>query len=159
MCDRAIVVSRSVRPARGGTGTVIAAADLEEQTIAMKMNRLTATPGVPPWRNDSAIKAVFAIAVFLAIPASASSVAPFSTFWAANVAVQGVGHDASGDIFVLGAADTSPIAGHVSEIVMAKLDPSATKVGYFVYLGGSGTNAPRALAVDAQGNAYIAGYT
>ena len=125
----------------------------------MKMNRLTATPGVPPWRNDSAIKAVFAIAVFLAIPASASSVAPFSTFWAANVAVQGVGHDASGDIFVLGAADTSPIAGHVSEIVMAKLDPSATKVGYFVYLGGSGTNAPRALAVDAQGNAYIAGYT
>ena len=125
----------------------------------MKMNRLTATPGVPPWRNDSAIKAVFAIAVFLDFPASASSVAPFSTFWAANVAVQGVGHDASGDIFVLGAADTSPIAGHVSEIVMAKLDPSATKVGYFVYLGGSGTNAPRALAVDAQGNAYIAGYT
>lgn len=41
----------------------------------------------------------------------------------------------------------------------AKLNPSGTAMSYATFLGGSGNDRARAVAVDAQGHAYVAGYT
>jgi uncharacterized protein (TIGR03437 family) len=95
----------------------------------------------------------------MAWPAAASAPAPFSTFFQAIDSLQGMGHDAAGNIFVVGTVNNSPIPGHGMDLVAARFDPNATTVGYFVYLGGSGTDQAAAMAVDAQGNAYITGST
>ncbi|MGB7763213.1 MAG: SBBP repeat-containing protein [Bryobacteraceae bacterium] len=92
-------------------------------------------------------------------PLAASAPSPFSTFFQGIDSIQGVGHDAAGNIFVVGTVDNSPIPGHGADIVAARLDPNATTVAYFVYLGGSSTDQAMAMAVDAQGNAYITGNT
>jgi uncharacterized repeat protein (TIGR01451 family) len=42
---------------------------------------------------------------------------------------------------------------------VAKLNPSGTALSYFTFLGGSTYDAGRAIAVDSQGNAYVAGGT
>ena len=92
-------------------------------------------------------------------PLAAAAPTPFSTFLQENASISGIGHDASGNIFIVGTANDSPIPGHGVDIFAARLDPSATKVAYFVYLGGSGADSAQALAVDPQGNAYITGST
>jgi uncharacterized protein (TIGR03437 family) len=127
---------------------------------AMAIKCLALPRGTLPRRSDTALVAFVAAALFLvAGPVTASVPPPFSTFLQENVTLQGIGHDAAGDIFVLGGVNDSPIPGHGSDLVVARLDASATKVVYFVYLGGSGDDQGRALAVDQQGNAYITGYT
>jgi uncharacterized protein (TIGR03437 family) len=126
----------------------------------MAIKCLALPRGILPRRSDTAFVAFVAAAFFLvAGPVTASVPPPFSTFLQENVTLQGIGHDAAGDIFVLGGVNDSPIPGHGADLVVARLDASATKVVYFVYLGGSGDDEGRALAVDAQGNAYITGYT
>ncbi|MGB7763214.1 MAG: SBBP repeat-containing protein [Bryobacteraceae bacterium] len=89
----------------------------------------------------------------------ASAPSPFSTFLVANATLQGMGHDAAGNIYVLGTVTDSPIPGRATSLVAARFDPNATTVAYFVYLGGSSTDQAAAMAVDAQGNAYITGNT
>jgi len=95
----------------------------------------------------------------MAWPAAASAPAPFSTFFQSIDSVQGIGHDAAGNIFVLGTVNNSPVPGHGVDLVVARFDANATTAGYFVYLGGSGDDYAAAMAVDAQGNAYITGGT
>jgi Beta-propeller repeat len=122
-------------------------------------------PLVPSRRSpqrcgDSALAALVTIAILLlAGPAAAATPSPFSTFLAPNVFIRSIAHDPSCNLYVLGVTADSPIPGHVSDIVMAKLDPNAAAAAYFLYLGGSNVNTPGALAVDAQGNAYITGWT
>ena len=48
--------------------------------------------------------------------------------------------------------------GQVSDAFVAKIDASGRLV-YATYLGGSGTDIAKAIAVDTQGNAYVAGVT
>jgi uncharacterized protein (TIGR03437 family) len=48
--------------------------------------------------------------------------------------------------------------GQVSDAFVAKIDVSG-KLVYATYLGGSGTDIAKAIAVDMQGNAYVAGVT
>jgi len=116
--------------------------------------------GILPRRSDTALVAFVAAQLFLvAGPVTASVPPPFSTFLQENVMLQGIGHDAAGNIFVLGTTNDSPIPDHGADLVVARLDASATKVVYLVYLGGSGDDTGLALAVDPQGNAYITGYT
>ncbi|HEY1184040.1 MAG TPA: SBBP repeat-containing protein [Bryobacteraceae bacterium] len=88
----------------------------------------------------------------------ASAPAPFSTFLLANASLQGMGHDAAGNIYVLGTVTNSPIPGRATSLFAARFDPNATTTTYFVYLG-SGSDVAGGLAVDAQGNAYITGNT
>ncbi|MGQ0798113.1 MAG: SBBP repeat-containing protein [Methanobacteriota archaeon] len=75
--------------------------------------------------------------------------------------------DASGHVYVAGttkSADfpTTPEAfdktygGQFSDIFLAKFRPDGSLV-YSTYIGGSGPDAPWAIAVDRQGNAYLAG--
>jgi uncharacterized protein (TIGR03437 family) len=60
---------------------------------------------------------------------------------------------------VSGQVTESPTPGNGQDVFVAKLDPAASKFIYFVYLGGSSTETASGLAVDAAGNAYIAGST
>ncbi len=120
----------------------------------------------PPRRSDSALAALVIAILFLAGPASASAPAPFSTFLAGDLTPLAVGHDAAGNIFLLGTPYNPPSVpfstpDHLPPTVVLRLDPNASQVAYFVYVGSSSGSpeAPRALAVDAQGNAYITGTT
>jgi hypothetical protein len=83
----------------------------------------------------------------------------------------GVAVDASGNAYVTGDTDstdfpTTPGAfrttfpGFRSGIV-AKLNPTGTALVYSTYLGGTsnGPTRPRAIAIDASGNAYLVGMT
>jgi uncharacterized protein (TIGR03437 family) len=109
--------------------------------------------------NNSARVAFVAIALLLITgPLAAAPPSPFSTFLVANATVQGIGHDAAGNVFVLGTVTNSPIPGRATSLFAARFDPNATTTTYFVYLG-SGSDVAGALAVDAQGNAYITGHT
>jgi hypothetical protein len=57
---------------------------------------------------------------------------------------------------VLKPLQAGPQAGH-QDVVVVKLDPAGNLV-YSTYLGGSGRNGASSIAVDAAGNAYIAGF-
>jgi Tol biopolymer transport system component len=46
-----------------------------------------------------------------------------------------------------------------SDAFILKLDPTGSMLVYSTYLGGSREDAGRGIAVDADGNAYVAGYT
>jgi uncharacterized protein (TIGR03437 family) len=48
--------------------------------------------------------------------------------------------------------------GQVSDAFVTKIDPTG-KIVYSTYLGGANTDVVQAIAVDAQGNAYVAGTT
>ncbi len=45
------------------------------------------------------------------------------------------------------------------DVFVAKWDPSGTKLLWATYLGGSGDDSLAGLAVDAEGNAYVTGFT
>ncbi len=121
----------------------------------------------PPRYGDSALAAlVITIFLFLAGSASAAAVTTFSTFLAANLTPFAVGHDAAGNIFLLGTPYHPPGApfsasDHLPQIAVMRLDPNASRVAYFVSVGSSSGSpeAPTTMVIDAQGNAYITGTT
>ncbi|HEY6389843.1 MAG TPA: SBBP repeat-containing protein [Bryobacteraceae bacterium] len=73
--------------------------------------------------------------------------------------------DSAGNIFLAGqtASTNFPLrAGGTAgnrDIFIAKLDPTGNHLIYSTVLGGAQTDCPGAIAVDAAGNAYVAGYT
>ncbi len=75
--------------------------------------------------------------------------------------------DGSGNIYVSGdtlSADfpTNSISqrfGGVRDSFVIKLNPASTNLLYSTYLGGSGSDFAQGIAVDAQGEAVISGYT
>ncbi|PYT27373.1 MAG: hypothetical protein DMG57_18295 [Acidobacteria bacterium] len=83
---------------------------------------------------------------------------------------QAITFDASGNVYVAGGADgpefdTTPGAfqskryiGHGDAFVF-KLNPFGTRLLYSTLVGGTFDEAADSLAVDQQGNAYIAGFT
>ncbi len=83
----------------------------------------------------------------------------FSTYLKERSSITQIAIDATGNLYVLGYVEESPVPSHGIDLFIAKLDPNATTVEYFVYLGGASTDVGEALAVDAAGNAYIAGIT
>lgn len=84
--------------------------------------------------------------------------------WGAGIAV-----DASGDAYVTGVTGSSdfPVAGELDTIYnggdydafVAKVNATGTELVYSGFLGGSGTDWGRDIAVDASGNAYVTGWT
>ncbi len=85
-----------------------------------------------------------------------------------NDAGYGIAVDAAGNAYVTGQAGGSgfPVTsgalqtayGRSVDAFVARLD-SAGRLVYCTYLGGSGTDVGRAIAVDSQGSAYVTGYT
>lgn len=71
--------------------------------------------------------------------------------------------DSSGNIYIAGDTDSLSLSGSgrrsSRDGFVAKLDSTGSQLLYLTYFGGSGNESTRALAVDASGNAYVAGYT
>lgn len=73
--------------------------------------------------------------------------------------------DPSGNIYIAGVtqsvdfpASSGSSAGGL-DVFVTKLDPTGTHVLFSTYVGGSGTDDARSLAVDTAGNVYVAGLT
>jgi uncharacterized repeat protein (TIGR01451 family) len=84
--------------------------------------------------------------------------------------ITSIAFDPAGNVYVAGTA-TSPdlpvtpgafqktVTSGVSHVFVAKLNPQGTTILYLTYLGGSNTDEADSIAVDAAGNAYVAGAT
>jgi len=82
---------------------------------------------------------------------------------------QGIAVDAAGHAYITGetsstnfpttsgALQTAP--GGFRDAFVTKLNPAGAALVYSTYLGGSGTDVGRAIAVDGAGNAYVTGHT
>jgi len=55
-------------------------------------------------------------------------------------------------------APTKTVAGDISGFI-AKLNANGTALIYATYIGGTGSDVPGGVKIDAGGNAYVAGYT
>jgi hypothetical protein len=116
-----------------------------------------------------------------ALPLVIDPVLSYSTYlggsgfdYAAGVAVDGAssayvtGYTNSLDFPLQGGAQAAPGGGTCGngldtytcfDAFIVKLDPTGTRLVYATYFGGSGEDYGAAIAVDASGAAYIAGYT
>ncbi len=80
-------------------------------------------------------------------------------------AIYGMVADPSGNLYVTGETasgslwNASAPSRSSRDAFVAKLNPTATQVLFTVYLGGSGRDAGKALAVDGAGNVYVTGVT
>lgn len=104
-------------------------------------------------------------------PAVDHAVNLFSTFMGGSGVDIGtvLALDPAGNIYITGATSSLdfPVAGALQgayaggaqDGFIVKLSPDGKTVLYSTYLGGSGADTSYALAVDAQGYAYVAGFT
>jgi hypothetical protein len=82
---------------------------------------------------------------------------------------QSIAADASGNAYVTGVTGggfpVSPgtyqtsFGGDFDDAFVIKLNPAGTALVYSTYLGGSGVDEGKGIAVDSSGNAYVTGYT
>jgi hypothetical protein len=81
----------------------------------------------------------------------------------------GIAVDASGNAYVIGTTTSTDFPttagafqtafGGNQDAFVAKLDPTGARLVYSTYLGGSSYDVGLSIAVDAAGNAYVAGFT
>jgi hypothetical protein len=97
----------------------------------------------------------------------------YSTFLGGNSADNGAGVavDAAGNAYIVGttqspdfpttagAFDRTGAVSSFSDVFVAKLNPTGTALVYATFIGGSDLDWGRAIAIDAAGNAYVAGQT
>jgi uncharacterized repeat protein (TIGR01451 family) len=94
----------------------------------------------------------------------------YSTFLGGASFDQGTGIavDAQGSAYVTGYTESTdfPLAGALqgtlhgfNDAFVVKLNPAGTALVYGTYLGGDSDDLGNAIAVDAQGSAYVVGYT
>jgi len=83
---------------------------------------------------------------------------------------QGIAADAAGDAYVTGYTGSSNFptknalqgsynGGSGGDAFVAKVNPAGAALVYSTYLGGSADDRGNGIAADAQGNAYVTGYT
>src|SRR5262249_45101868 len=84
--------------------------------------------------------------------------------------VSGIAVDSSGNAYVTGftgagfpttagAFQTVFAGGNESDAFVTKVNPTGSALVYSTYLGGSGADGGRGIAVDSAGNAYVTGFT
>ena len=87
-----------------------------------------------------------------------------------NDTAQAIAVDSAGNAYITGASYSTTFAGAPAggaqttnngspDAFVAKLNANATALLYFTFLGGTGVDQGEAIAVDAVGNAWIAGQT
>jgi Beta-propeller repeat len=69
-----------------------------------------------------------------------------------------IASDSHGNIYLAGSA-VIDAASQATSVLIAKLDPRATQYLYLAYLDSAASDQVSAIAVDAAGNAYVAGST
>jgi hypothetical protein len=99
----------------------------------------------------------------------AGSTLLYSTFLGPNnyAFPQSLVLDASNDAYVLASTSSSlfqtsnAIEAYTdqSDLLVVEIDPSATTQPFSTYLGGSGNESPAGMALDSNGNIYVAGAT
>ncbi len=128
-------------------------------------------------RHNGAYEVTFDIEPFdTALPLVIDPVLSFTTFFGGasntrgNVS-QAIALDTEGNVYITGNTDSGntglpvtpgavqPTSGGSSDVFVAKLDASGTTLLYCTYLGGADSDAGLGIAVDASGNAYVAGET
>ncbi len=108
--------------------------------------------------------------VFVTRLSADGSTIQFSTYLggSGNDIGNGIALDATGAIYLTGnTTSTDFVTGNAiqpsnrgaSDAFIAKLDPAGSQLVYSSYLGSSGDDVGYAIAVDAGGSAYVAGYT
>ena len=95
----------------------------------------------------------------------------YSTYLGGTGTDQGNGivADATGNAYLVGTTNSKniPLAGTplqsqlngVQNAFVMKLNPSGSALTYSTYLGGNGSDSGNGIAIDATGNAYVAGQT
>jgi len=103
-------------------------------------------------------------------PLTIDPVIEYSTYLGGNA-------DDNADAIAVGSDGSAYVSGHLQspqypnldpfqqasgtqqDIVVTKFTPSGSALVFYTYVGGGGINAVTAMALDASGNAYVAGYT
>jgi uncharacterized protein (TIGR03437 family) len=93
-----------------------------------------------------------------AAPAATFPVLTYSTYLRDSFTPKAIATDSSGNIYLAGNAIVDP-GTLQSTVLVVKLNPQASQYVYVRYLGGSVNDSASAIAVDAAGNAYVAGST
>ncbi len=96
----------------------------------------------------------------------------YSTYLGGNQLDQGnaIAVDSSGDVFVAGSTASgdfpattgawqAAFAGGQTDAYVAKISPAGDALTYATYLGGTGNDIANGIALDASGDAYVAGST
>ena len=96
----------------------------------------------------------------LAFAASAPTfpVLTYSTYLRDSFTPNAIARDSSGNIYMAGSAVVDAGTSQTAVLVV-KLNPQASQYLYVHYLAGSRYDRANAIAVDAAGNAYVAGST
>lgn len=92
----------------------------------------------------------------------------YSTFLSANPdTIAGVAADVAGNAYLAGVtfiynkwplqAPLQPTIKGYSNAFVSKINPTGSALVYSTYLGGTGSDTGMAIAIDASGNAYVAG--
>jgi len=76
-----------------------------------------------------------------------------------NAVARGIAVDNAGDVYLAGFTGIGPFPTGSSDAFVAKLNPSGTALVYFTTIGGSSSDYGSSIAVDQNGNAYVAGST
>lgn len=155
----------------GANGLVLAGQDdvyITGQTISSDFPVVTATFGSGNGSNSD----VFVVRLNLAGAGAADLVASArigSNAFATSDTGQAIAMDATGNIYVAGYTGASSFpttAGAYDETkssgddgFLAKLNPGLSALHYSTFLGGNGFDRILALAVDADGNAHVGGFT
>jgi hypothetical protein len=108
------------------------------------------------------------------LPLTIDPTLSYSTFLGGSKDDEGLGIavDSSGDAYVTGYASSANFPtttgvlqrthgsdNNLQDAFVAKLNPAGTALLYSTFLGGNGQETNEGIAIDAQGNAYVTGYT
>jgi hypothetical protein len=113
---------------------------------------------------------IFPLEAFVAKLNATGSALVFSTYLGGsdNDVGGGIAVDQAGSVYVTGYSYSTDFPlqnpyknfrGGNDDIFVAKFVPSGTSLVYSTYIGGNGFDEGEGIAVDADGSAYIAGYT
>lgn len=107
---------------------------------------------------------------FVAKLNTAGSILVYSTYLGGSSGdvARGIAVDATGNAYVTGTTSSTdfptanalqPALSGIADGFVTKLNPSGSILVYSTYLGGSGSDVARGIAVDIAANAFIAGFT